>query len=115
MAGTRTRTIASPAQRAESQDLTLTTIAIANEDTSYLVKKEKPKKTLEILDKTVSGIVKNCNLLNVRKSPSPKAEILTTLEKGAPVKVDLNGTTQNYYRILIDNVEGFCFKEFIGI
>jgi len=83
--------------------------------TPTLIQQEKIDTTIRNETKEKIGVVTNCSVLNVRKIPNPVSEILFTIERGTHVKIDIQGSTENYYRIMIQGVEGFCKKEFIGV
>jgi len=63
----------------------------------------------------VEGLIDNCGFLNVRKTPSAKADVLSVLKRGTVVMVDLDGSTENYYKVAVGKTEGYCVKEFIFI
>jgi uncharacterized protein YgiM (DUF1202 family) len=79
------------------------------------VQQEKIDTTIRNPSLEKVGVVVNCSVLNVRKVPNPVSEILFTIERGTHVKIDIQGSTENYYRVMIQGVEGFCKKDFIGV
>jgi spore germination cell wall hydrolase CwlJ-like protein len=62
--------------------------------------------------KNVSGYV-NCNGVNFRKEASTDSEVLDTFQRG--VIVTITGKNDEWYRLLIDGVEGYIVKKFISI
>ena len=65
--------------------------------------------------KPVKGTVANCERLNVRATPSKKGEVLTIINAGDKVKVDLEKSNEKWYSVRLKNgTEGFCMKEFIA-
>lgn len=60
------------------------------------------------------GVVANCKALNVRKSPSLDAEIVTVLDETRVVKI--LDTKNDFYKVEIatDQV-GYCMKKFIEV
>lgn len=63
-----------------------------------------------------SGVVVNCQRLNVRKGPSTDAEILTTIKASSEVKIDTDTSTDEFYKIHTDaGIEGFCMKKYITL
>jgi hypothetical protein len=83
--------------------------------TPTLIQQEKIDTTIRDEAKEKIGMVTNCSVLNVRKIPNPVSEILFTIERGTLVKIDIQGSTESYYRVMIQGVEGFCKKDFIGV
>lgn len=66
--------------------------------------------------KPIVGIVANCERLNVRKSPSPTAEIICVIECGAKLSIDEAESTETFYKICAEiGAEGYCMKRFIQI
>jgi len=63
----------------------------------------------------INGRVTGCSLLRVRKGANAKAEVIKEVHKGTTVKVDIEGSTESFYRVFIDGKEGFCMKQFIEI
>lgn len=55
----------------------------------------------------------NCNELNLRSEPSSYGDILRVLRKDEAVVI--NGESGNYYKVSVDNLSGYCVKEFITI
>lgn len=66
-------------------------------------------------DETIGVIVK-CERLNVRETASPDATVLTTVPKGAQVKVNIFESTNDFYKVCTEaGVEGYCAKDYINI
>lgn len=65
--------------------------------------------------KHVEGVVVNCARLNVRKEPSKAAKVLRVFEKGNIVMVDLENSTEDFYKVLTPSGEGYCMKDFIEV
>ena len=67
--------------------------------------------------KSTYGIVSSCGYLNVRKEPIKDADnILRTIELSALVVVDLDESTEDFYKVICeDGVEGYCMKDYIEI
>lgn len=62
------------------------------------------------------GVVVNCDRLNVRKMPSPVAEVVCTIERGEEVAIDEDASTGNFYKVYAEiGAEGYCMKQFIKI
>ena len=62
------------------------------------------------------GCVDNCQLLNVRKSPTKMAEVVSTLPRGTEVLIDESLSNDAFYKILTKpGDEGFCMREYITL
>lgn len=67
-------------------------------------------------DGVVFGIVTDCLKLNVREEPSINAKILTTINALSDVIVDLNNSTDAFYKVCNSaGIEGYCVKRYIAI
>lgn len=63
-----------------------------------------------------AGIVANCKMLNVRKDPSAKADIISIIRNGAVVEINNDASTEDFYKVVTDDkITGFCMKKFIEI
>jgi hypothetical protein len=64
----------------------------------------------------IIGVVDGCSKLNVRKEANAEAAVLATLSKGAKVKVDIDESTDDFYKVCTEaGVEGYCMKKYINI
>lgn len=64
----------------------------------------------------IIGVVADCAKLNVREEANAEASVLTTLAKGAKVKVDFFESTNDFYKVCTEaGVEGYCMKDYINI
>ena len=62
----------------------------------------------------VYGVVKNCETLRVRKIPSSDGEILTIIDKGTELEIDLENSTDEFYNVCTaTGINGYCMKKFI--
>lgn len=68
-----------------------------------LVEKKEPK--------IIKGVVDHCEQLRVRKEPSTTSDIVKIITKGAKVKVNLDESTDDFYKVQ----DGFCMKKFITL
>ena len=67
-------------------------------------------------DDVIIGVVADCPKLNVREEASSDATILTTIPKGAQVKVDIFESTNDFYKVCTEaGVKGYCAKDYINI
>lgn len=62
----------------------------------------------------VYGVIK-CGLLNVRKKPSIGSDIVDVLKRGNKVLINKKDSTDAFYRIYKDGIEGYCVKEYIEV
>lgn len=63
----------------------------------------------------VTGIVCNCDKLNVRKEPSDKADVLTVIKKDTKVVIDKDESPRGWYKVSVNNITGYCMKKYISI
>lgn len=60
------------------------------------------------------GLVTDCERLNVRTKPNKNADIVCVIKANTEVVVDLDESTDNYYKIcLASGIRGFCMKQYI--
>lgn len=70
----------------------------------------------EVTKSFASGVVTECVRLNVRKTPSADGEIAAIIDCLTSVTVDLESSTDEFYKISADNgIEGFCMKKYIAL
>lgn len=89
----------------------------------------QPAKTIEELAETIveveeevappaepqEGIV-TANKLNIRKLPSPGAEVTTVVEKDAVLMIDPEYSTVEWLKVYTaTGVEGYCMKKFVTV
>lgn len=63
----------------------------------------------------IFGKVSNCKKLNVRVKPNTKCDVVCVIDKGAAVKIDKSKSTRAFYKVLGNDFEGFCMKEYITV
>lgn len=61
------------------------------------------------------GIVTGCGQLNVRENPSKDAKVVCVVAKGNEVQIDLDNSTEDFYKVCASGKEGYCMKQFINI
>ena len=71
-------------------------------------------KTIEPLPPK-TGHVTECIKLNVRKEPSPNAEVIGTVNRGDSLIIDPSPFGDFYKVITPYGVEGYCMKKFVYI
>ena len=65
--------------------------------------------------KPVTGIVFNCNKLNVRVKPASDADVVCVIDVGTEVKIDKTRSTSDWFEICTAaGVEGFCMRKFVN-
>ena len=61
------------------------------------------------------GKVSDCKKLNVREEASKNAAVAKVIDCGETVLIVEEESTDDFYAVQVDDVEGFCMKEFITI
>ncbi|MGN1217768.1 MAG: SH3 domain-containing protein [Phocaeicola sp.] len=61
------------------------------------------------------GKVINCKLLCMRQEPKSEAAVIRFLEAGTEVVVHADKSTDEWYAVTVDEVDGFCMKNYISI
>jgi uncharacterized protein YgiM (DUF1202 family) len=68
------------------------------------------------VEKTKTGVVSNCERLNVRKNPNRNAEVLTIIEEDDVVNVFPSKSTRNWFFVQTESgVEGFCMADYVTL
>lgn len=68
----------------------------------------------------VTGVVVNCEKLNIRADASTDAEVLCVINKGGEVEIVENVDEEEFYGVIYGknkevSVEGFCMKKYIKL
>lgn len=63
----------------------------------------------------VKGVVTKCGKLNVRKKPNTEAKAVAVIPVGTEVLIDMDASTEGFYKVNVNNLDGFCVKEYIAI
>ncbi len=66
-------------------------------------------------EEIVKGVVSNCSRLNVREEASMKSSVLKVIDSGTEVEVLGTLVENQFYKVKIDDVIGFCVKDFIEL
>lgn len=61
------------------------------------------------------GKVVNCKLLCMRQEPKSAAAVIRFLEAGTEVVVHADKSTDEWHAVTVDEVDGFCMKNYISI
>lgn len=65
-------------------------------------------------NKTRTGIVVDCNMLNLRQYPIANGNnVLKTLRVGT--KVEIIDEVNEFYKVTLDGVNGYVMKKFINV
>lgn len=77
---------------------------------------EAVEESIEEIPVSVTGIVSGCNKLNVRKSPTPLADVLCVINENSKVEIYEAASTTEFYKVCTaSGVEGYCMKKFITV
>lgn len=77
------------------------------------IKQEEAPKSVPA---TLIGLVSSCDKLNVRKTPTTKENnILNTVVVGTMMFIDLEHSTEDFYKVRYDDVEGYVMKDYITL
>ena len=82
---------------------------VTNEEDKKILEPVKPKKK-----KIVIGVV-NCDQLFLREEPDRESDALYVLSKGEGVAIDMDNSTDAFYKVTANSLVGYCVKEFITI
>lgn len=80
---------------------------VVNEDVNETTEEDV---VLEVL-----GVVTGCNLLNVRSKPEPNSKVLTVIPIDSVITISDVNASQDFYKVLVGDLEGYCMKKFIKI
>ncbi|MFI3115550.1 MAG: SH3 domain-containing protein [Clostridia bacterium] len=53
--------------------------------------------------------------LNVRETATLTANVKKTLSNGDIIEIDHEKSTEDFYKVTIDDIEGFCLKKHISL
>lgn len=83
---------------------------IASETEEPIVEEIKPKKSKKMLIGKVIG-----GTLNLRAEPDSDSEIIHILQNGDAVIIDVEGSTDKFYKVTVDGLIGYCVRSFIVV
>lgn len=80
--------------------------------------REAIRETIELAKpKIVTGTVANCAKLNIRVAPVAGAEVVTIVESGTKVSINVAKSTDEWFSVSVDNgtdgFNGYCMKKFV--
>ena len=95
-------------------------IVTTQEETEQVVNTEVEIKEAEVVEEKpeqthVDGVVINCSKLNVRKEPNKESDAIGVLNNGVFVIVELENSTEDFYKVRTAGVQGYCMKNYISI
>lgn len=61
------------------------------------------------------GVVSNCSRLNVREKGSMKSNVLKVIDAGTEVDILEIPSKGQFYKIKIEDIIGYCVKDFIEV
>ena len=88
---------------------------IVNEFVDETVENSSKETTEEDIVLEVLGVVTGCNLLNVRSQPEADSDVITVIPIDSIVTISDVNASQDFYKVLIGDLEGYCMKKFIKI
>lgn len=63
----------------------------------------------------INGTVTNCGKLNIRSAPKRDAAVVKVIDTLTKVKVDTIKSTEDFYKVRVAGIEGFCMKQYIAV
>ena len=88
---------------------------VVNEFVDETVENSSKEITEEDIVLEVLGVVTGCNLLNVRSQPEADSDVITVIPIDSIVTISDINASQDFYKVLIGDLEGYCMKKFIKI
>lgn len=88
---------------------------VVDEFVDETVENSSKETTEEDIVLEVLGVVTGCNLLNVRSQPESDSDVITVIPIDSIVTISDINASQDFYKVLIGDLEGYCMKKFIKI
>ena len=88
---------------------------IVTETAEETIKNSSEETIEEDIVLEVLGVVTGCNLLNVRSQPEANSNIITVIPIDSVITISDVNASQDFYKVLIGDLEGYCMKKFIKI
>ena len=63
----------------------------------------------------VLGIVSGCTKLNIRKEADIESSVLFVIGKDSDVLINLEESTDDWYKVYVDGRDGFCMKKYVEL
>lgn len=94
--------------------------AIVEETIKEVIEEETVEAEVEAVEEENTGavavaVVTDCAQLNVRQEPNKTAKVVCVIAKGTEVQVDVDKSTEDFYKVSVSGKEGYCVKQFISI
>lgn len=75
-----------------------------------------PEPAIEETVKFATGVVVDCNSLNVRAYPDRKAEVVSIIMADTEVQVNVTDSYDEWYHVFTaTGLDGFCMKKYITV
>ena len=88
---------------------------IVNDFVDETVENSSKETTEEDIVLEVLGVVTGCNLLNVRSQPEADSDVITVIPIDSVITISDVNASQDFYKVLVGDLEGYCMKKFIKI
>ena len=88
---------------------------VVNESVNEIIENSSEETIDEDIVLEVLGVVTGCNLLNVRSQPEADSDVITVIPIDSIVTISNINASQDFYKVLIGDLEGYCMKKFIKI
>ena len=77
----------------------------------------RPEEKEEVEESTTkTGVVTNCESLNIRKTPSIKSDRLGSIQVGSEVIIDMERSVEGWYAVYTETgMEGYCMSTFVTV
>lgn len=108
----------------ESNEVVITTAGLAQVIEADTIMDDNPTQGLLQVEETTEalintkiavGFVDECDKLYVRKDSSKDSEPLCIIDKLTEVNIDLEKSTEDFYKVYVNGYDGYCMKKFIKI
>lgn len=83
---------------------------VASDVEEPIVEEIKPKKSKKMLIGKVIG-----GTLNLRAEPDSDSDIIYVLKNGDAVIIDMEGSTDKYYKVTVNGLSGYCVRSFVTV
>ena len=85
------------------------------DETAEVIEPIEPIEPIEEV-KTHTGVVHNCEKLNIRKSASKDSDVVAVVDAGSELLIDSAKSTYNFYKVCTaSGIEGYCMSEFVKV
>lgn len=84
--------------------------AVTSDVEEPVVEEIKPKKSKKMLIGKVIG-----GTLNLRAEPDSDSDIIHILQNGDAVIIDVEGSTDKFYKVTVDGLVGYCVRNFVTV